>query len=177
MADTLTGEMGRSYNLGRNQGELYRDLGSLLFGGAASKELRGLSSPAKFVKQGFSPSQAEYLAAPYEGMGHHFVPTNALKPVQLPRSLNNSPFNILKPHGMSRGDFYELHYRVDPHFHSASLPARVGGGIWNGDSLGLKEYGPWASLWHASPAPLNAAVGVAGFGGLANYEPAGDGAQ
>ena len=180
-ADTLSGELSRNFNLGRNQGELGWDVGSLLFGGAASKALRGLGSTAeagsaaKFVAQGFSPSQADYLAAPYEGMGHHFVPRNALKPVQLPKTLSDSPFNVLKPTGMSRGDFYELHFGVDPGFNSANLPRNVGGGTWNGKVLGVHEYGPWASVWHGSPAPLNAAAGAAGMAGLANYDPSGDG--
>lgn len=181
MADTFGGEMARNFNLGGNQGELDWDLGSLVFGGAASKALRGLGSmaeasgPAKFVAQGFSPAEADYLAAPYQGMGHHFVPRNGMKPIQLPQGLSDSPFNVLNPTGMSRGDFYELHYKVDPDFHGTRLGAAAGGRGWSGKKIGLQKYGPWASLWHGSPAPLNATAGAAGLAGFAGYQPNGAG--
>jgi hypothetical protein len=177
---TFAGEMSRNYNLGRNQGELGWDVGSLLFGGAASKALRGLSSTgksggaAKFLAQGFSPSQADYLAEPYDGMGHHFVQRSVANTIGLPKPVTDSPFNVLKPNGMSRGDFYELHYGVDPDFYGTGLGARAGGGGWSGKKLGLPKYRLGASLWNGSPAPLNAAVGVAGLVGLPNYEPSGD---
>jgi hypothetical protein len=176
-AGTFGGEMARNFRLGANQGELGWDMGSLLFGGAASKALRGLgaraeaSGPAKFVAQGFSPAQADYLAAPYEGMGHHFVQRWAAKAIGLPSGLTDSVFNVLKPTRISRGDFYGLHYGVDPHFESANLPKAVGGGTWIGEDLGLQKYGPWASLWHGSPAPLNTVVGTAAVNNAANFDP------
>jgi hypothetical protein len=125
---TFGGEVHRNFDLGRNQGELDWDIASLLFGGAASKALRGVGSAtegggvAKFIGQGFGPSQADYLATLYDGMGHHFLPRNALKPIQLPRVLSDSPLNVLKPTGMNRGDFYEVHYAVDPYFNAAKPP-------------------------------------------------------
>jgi hypothetical protein len=172
VADTFGGEMERNFKLGANQGELGWDVGSLAFGGAASKALRELSPPAKYVGQGFTPAQADYLAAPYEGMGHHHVPRWAAKALGLPPSLSDSIFNVLNPRGMSRGDFYALHYQVDPHFRSANLPKALGGpGAWQGKNIGLQKYGPWASLWHGSPAPLNAAIGTAGVNNLAGFDP------
>jgi hypothetical protein len=180
MANTFGGEMARNFNLGANQGELGWDMGSLLFAGAGSKVLRGLgataeaSGPAKFVGQGLSPEKAEYLAAPYEGRGHHYFPQNAFKPIQLPQWLSDSIFNVLKPNRTSRGDFYELHYRVDPRFWGAGFPASVGGGGWSGKRIGLEKYGPGGRLWNGSPAALNAAAGAAGAAGVMNYGADGD---
>lgn len=180
MANTFGAEMARNFRLGANQGELGWDIGSLLFGGPAAKALPRLAAvaeetgPAKFIDQGFSPEKAEYLAAPYDGMGHHNFPRNALKPIQLPQLLSDSIFNVLKPNGMSRGDFYELHYRVDPRFHGTGFPGAVGGGGWSGKKIGLEKYGPVGRLWNGSPAALNAAAGIAGAAGLTDYRADGD---
>jgi hypothetical protein len=126
------------------------------------------SGSAKFIGQGFSPAQADYLAQPYVGMGHHFVPRR----LGLPSIISDSPLNILKPNGISRGDFYELHFKVDPHYPGSRLPASVGGGVWNGNSLGLEKYGAVGRLWYGSPTPLKVTVGgavVATGGGVYWY--------
>jgi hypothetical protein len=135
-----------------------------------------VGNAAKYIEQDFSPLRAQYLAEPYEGMGHHFFPRNAFKPIRLPRDLSDSVFNVLKPSGMSRGDFYELHYKVDPEFDGTGIASRGGGGGWSGKKLGLDRYGLLGRLWHGSPAPLHAAVGSIGAAGSANYEPEGEAA-
>jgi len=174
MANTFGGEMARNFNVGSNQGELGWDVGTSLLGsGLAPKALRLLDvageagGSARFVGQGFTPAKADYLALPYKGMGHHLVPRNAWKPIRLPQPLSDSSFNVLKPPGMSRGDFYELHYAVDPRFYTARLPRAVGGGVWNGKTLTLPRYGPVSRVLYGSPAPLKAAVGAAGASGAA----------
>lgn len=126
-----------------------------------------VADSAKFLEQGFNPTQADYLAAPYEGMGHHFVPRRS----GLPSFISDSPFNVLKPRDISRGDFYELHYKVDPHFNGTGLPPRFGGGSWSGKSLGLEKYGPVGRLWYGSPTPLKLTAGAAAAGaGAGAYE-------
>jgi hypothetical protein len=179
MADTFGGEMRRRFAIGANEGELGWDAGSTLYGGAASKALRGLGAldeaagTAKFIGKGFTPAQAAHLAAPYEdGMGHHFVPLSVAAKRGLPKAFTESSFNVLKPNNISRGDFYELHYRVDPRFHVARLPKKVGGGLWSGDDLGIPKYGLLGRLWYGSPAPLNAAYGAAGLAGFGNHPDA-----
>ncbi|MGK6321423.1 hypothetical protein ACMGER_18080, partial [Sphingomonas sp. DT-204] len=117
---------------------------------------------AKFLNQGFSPAQADYLAAPYEGMGHHFIPRR----VGLPEAIGDSPLNVLKPSGISRGDFYELHYQVDRSFYGTAFPKSVGG-TWSGRSLGLEKYSGAQRLWYASPTPLKVTVGGAAAAGAA----------
>lgn len=122
---------------------------------------------ARFTSQGFSPAQAEYLASPYEGMGHHFIPRRA----GLPTAISDSPLNVLKPNGISRGEFYELHYKVDPYFYGTRLPNSVGG-TWSGRSLGLEKYGSLGRAWYGAPTPLKVTVGgavAAGAGGAYYY--------
>lgn len=68
-------------------------------------------------------------------------------------------FNVLKPEDISRGDFYELHYKVDPRFHGTRV---VPGEPWRGGKLGLKRFGPAGRIWHGSPPPLKARVGGLG---------------
>ena len=141
------------------------------------------------MKQGFTPDQAAHLAQPYDGTGHHYVPKRAkigkkLGPIpvptslvgrKLPKSASDSLFNVLKPANISRGDFYELHYKVDPEQEVSRMPAALGP-AWNGKKLGLKEYGLLGRIWHGSPAPLNAVAGAAGALSLSkNQETHGDG--
>jgi hypothetical protein len=115
----------------------------------------------RFRGQGFTAAQAHYLARPYVGRGHHFlIPRGS----RLPRFFRESPANVLKPKGISRGRFYELHYRVDPHFYFAPFPRRIPGG-WRGPSLGLRKYGPVGRLWYGSPDAFKLFVGILGYGG------------
>jgi hypothetical protein len=83
----------------------------------------------------------------------------------LPRAYSDGPFNRLAPQGMTRGDFYERHFQVDPDFHGSKLPARVGGGSWSGHALRLEKYDLPGRLWYGSPAPLKARVGGLGAAG------------
>lgn len=120
----------------------------------------------RYAAWGFSPKAAAHLAEPYpeRGMGHHFVPRR----MGLPKNYSDSVFNVLKPEVISRGDFYELHYKVDPRYSGGS----VKGETWNGGALGLKKYGLAGRVWHGSPPPLKARVGGLGAGaGVGMYVP------
>lgn len=72
---------------------------------------------------------------------------------------------------MSKGEFYELHYKVDPSFYGAGLPG--GGPGWSGARIGLKKYGKAGRLWHGAPRPLKLAaggsIGTVGAGGAYIY--------
>ncbi len=175
-ARTFSGEVRRNFDIGQNQGELAFDVGSLAVGGPLAKtvgKLGGVSKAAsaeKYLAQGFSPAAAAYLAEPYVGMGHHFVPRSYLLPRwlgrrPLPRVISDGPFNVLKPEGISRGDFYELHFRVDPSFRGTGLPPKIGGERWSGKDLGFKKYDSLGRVWFGSPAPLKARVGGLTSGG------------
>ena len=191
MASTFPAEWSRNLEIGKNRGEFAFDVGSTLFGGTVLKELSGLGNLSKealvtkYLGQGFSPTQADYLAQPYIGAGHHFWPQGGIPKTvlgvpmpkgvagqRLPSVVGDSMFNVLSPRGISRGEMYARHYQVDPQFYGAKLPARVGGGSWSGKALGLQTSGPLGRVWYGSPAPLKAAVGAGSTGatGLAyNY--------
>ncbi|HEX2800562.1 MAG TPA: hypothetical protein VHN73_00710 [Phenylobacterium sp.] len=185
VASTFAGELRRNFDIGRNQGEVLFDVGSLVVGGPAAKAVKGLSraanlgNDAKYLAQGFSPKVAAYLAEPYpaSGMGSHFIPRRARLPESfgggpLPKSYMDGPFNRLAPPDISRSDLYELHYQVDPKFNVARLPADVGGGVWHGGKIGLESHGLPGRLWHGAPAPLKARVGGLGASaGAAMYAP------
>ena len=178
-ADTISEEWKRSYEIGKNQGELAFDVGSTLYGGAVAKELAGLgylskeAQVAKRIGQGFDSIQAARLAEPYRGMGHHYVGraykfSDKIGPLPLPKGILGrkppewfieSPFNVLKPRNISQGDHYELHYHVDPDFHGARLPKSERPGGWRGRQLGLAKYDELDRVWYGAPAPLKAAVG------------------
>lgn len=162
-APTFEGELRRNFDVGQNQGEVLFDAASLLVGGPAAKAVKGLERVSnignveRYVAQGFSPKGAARLAEPYpfSAMGHHFIPRRA----GLPENYSDSVFNVLKPRGVSRGDFYELHYKVDPKYYGGPV---VRGEGWSGKRLGLDEYGLAGRLWHGSPPPLKARVGGLG---------------
>lgn len=122
---------------------------------AAGRLAPAADDTAKFVAQGFSREQAAYLAQTYEGMGHHFMPRRW----GLPGAITESNVNVLKPPGMSRGSFYELHYTVDPKFFGTRLPAAAGGGTWSGAALGLQKASGLNRVWQAAPFELKNAVG------------------
>jgi hypothetical protein len=108
----------------------------------------------RFMAQGFNRKQAEYLALPYKGMGEHFFPRR----FGLPESFSESRFNVLKPDGITRGDFYRLHYMVDSSYHGSPLPRAMGKG-WSGKKLGLEKYDLPRKLWYGSPRPLKVVAG------------------
>jgi hypothetical protein len=111
---------------------------------------------------------------PYEGMGHHgIVPRRFTfqRPIDglalprwipdrpLPKVVSDSALNVSKPDGVTRGQMYAYHYRVDPKFHGARLPDGSGGG-WSGKKLGLQKYGLAERLWYSAPDALRAPIGA-----------------
>jgi len=63
----------------------FRRLGRKLGSKASQKHV------AKYVAQGFTHKQAEYLAQPYNGIGHHFIPRRT----GLPKKMSDSSLNVL----------------------------------------------------------------------------------
>ena len=137
------------------------------------------SEYSRFLGQGWNPAQAEYLAQPYRGIGHHFPISQAMaRNWGLPNWVKDNPLNVLSPNGISRGAFYELHYQVDPNFFAANFPSRIGG-TWNGTNLGLQKYGSLGQAWYGSSVPLKVAGGtiIVGGGAAGGYLLLGDGGQ
>ena len=114
-----------------------------------------------FRGQGFTPSQSKYLTQPYGSRaGHHFpIPQRTGRDWNIPRSIIDSRFNVLRPSDISIGRFYELHYRVDPFFHGTRFPKAIGG-TWRGGQLGLERYSGLQKLWYSTPGPTKVGVGV-----------------
>jgi hypothetical protein len=177
VAPTLTGEIARRLGIGANQGELGFNVASTVAGTPALKALEGLgavadaTSAAKFVEMGFPDAKAARLAESYNGVGHHSPISQSLaKTLGLPDWLRDSDFNVVKPKGMNQGDFYDFHFRVDPHFFGARFSPKIGGGGWSGNKLGLQKYGLLNRFWFGTPTPLASVSAAAGAAGLANYQ-------
>jgi len=113
----------------------------------------------RFMGQGFSPAQAQHLAASYRGMGHHFLGRR----LRLPRWIQESRLNVLKPRGVSRGRFYELHFRADPYFYGTRFPNSIGG-TWSGRAIGLQKPGTFGRLWYGMPGALKLTLGAGAAG-------------
>lgn len=173
MAPTVSGEINRSFQIGRRQGEVAMEVFPYLVGAGelkATAELGAMSKAsriAKYRNQGFSAAQARRLAKPYDGQGHHSIlPQRATLPDWLgggpiPKSILDSPFNVLKPPGMTQGDFYELHYKVDPE----AKGFRLRGGGWSGKKVGLAKYGLPQRIWQGTPNATKRAIAGGGIAG------------
>jgi hypothetical protein len=98
-------------------------------------------------------------------MGHHSgVSRKSAKKWNLPPWLVDSPINVAIPRGMSRGDFYEYHYRVDPAAKGFRLPADLNGGKgWRPTELGLTKYVWPERVWRGAPVPLKDVMAAVPF--------------
>ena len=188
-ASTLAGEAARNFNIGLNRGEALFDVGSLLYGGAEAKGLAELgkvveeTGTAKYLARGYPEGLSDYFATPYAGEGHHSLPKRMKLPAWLgggPISpvISNSALFLLKPPNVSTGDFFERHFRVDPHYYGGKIRKEFGGGRWSGKDLGWQKYDRLGRLWHGSPTPLKAAAGagVVGAGAAVDQVSNGEGA-
>jgi hypothetical protein len=130
---------------------------SLLAGfGAKAMFSSSRSPPSKYTGQGFTRAQADKLAEQYDSAGHHFPIKQATvkewvaRGIPFPKWLRDNPLNVLKP-DVSRGDFYELHYRVDPTFNSANFSRSIGG-TWTASRIpGMPDkYGRVGQYWYGT---------------------------
>ena len=185
IAPTVGAEAQRRFSIGQNQGEVAFDVLSGIAGpeAMAARALPAEEQAARWMAKGLTEPQARYMAEPYAGMGHHYYPRGAKlpskvgpaplpkslagRPMPLPRVISDSPFNVLKPPGISRGDMYEKHYQVDLDFHAARLPRHLGKS-WQGKALGIQKYGLAGRVVHGAPPALKRTVGGAagGVGGV-----------
>jgi hypothetical protein len=173
----MSGSLGDVWNHqlqhGRNFGEGVTNVAGMFVGGEVLQGLRAADAfeatraarIEKFVDQGANPKLAEYLAQPYGGMGHHSVISRkSATKINLPNWLVDSPVNLSLPRGMSRGDFYEHHYRVDPKAGGFRLPAELNEGMgWRPKELGLTKYGLPERVWRGTPVPLKDAIATIPF--------------
>ena len=161
------------FRQGANFGEAATNVAGLFAGGELVQGVRAANAfeatraanVAKFIDQGANPKLAEYLAQRYPGGGHHSViPKRLAKKMNLPSGLVDSPINVAIPRGMSRGDFYEYHYLVDPKAGGFRLPADLNGGKgWRPTELGLKKYNLPQRLWYGTPVRVKDAMATIPF--------------
>jgi hypothetical protein len=184
VAPTLAGEMRRRFDIGMNQGEVGFDVATAMAApdAMAVRALPLEEQAARWMARGLNERQARYWTEPYDGMGHHWWARGARLPKDIfgvplpkflaerrmppPRVFADSPFNVLKPPGISRGDFYEKHVAVDSHYNGGKFPDHIGG-KWSAKELGLKTHGVVGRVVHGAPPPLKRTVGgaLAGAGG------------
>lgn len=184
VADTLAGEIRRQFDIGKNQGEAAFDVGSLAVGGPLPKSLKALGAASeagkveKYIAQGFSPAGAKYLAEPYPktGMGHHSGVKRADKLPDVlgggpyPAWLVESPFNVVRPKVIPRGEFYELHYGLDDDFYGTALGKAGGRARWSGRDLGLERFGDARRIWYGTPEPTKRVAGRSAVAGGLIYD-------
>ena len=80
----------------------------------------------RYRAQGYWPRQAKYLTEPYPQKlaGNHFLPQRwriGEKNGFLPERMIESPYNVMKPHGISRGRFFERHALGDPYCRNMNI--------------------------------------------------------
>jgi hypothetical protein len=183
VADTLTGEMKRTFALGMNGGELVFDGGSLLVGGAAIQGAAGLGKAAKAAGAVERAQLAARpgLAASFErsypksGMSHHIVERAAKLPAWLggghyPRWLTESEFNKIRHDpGITVRDLYRNHVGAGgiDHFRGGPVGRAYGGGGWSARTLGWDTYGPLDRLNYGTSPYTKAVVGPVLIGGTA----------
>ena len=173
---TFGGEVARNYGLGKNQGELALDVGLSAYRGPKVANLikptagPKLSGVGKYLAQGFSQADAEYLEEVDSGMGHHYLRRELANKLGIPRDIQDGIFNILRPNGIDRGGMKELHYKVDPYFAGSGKAQGKAGVEWKGAKLGIKKYDPLERIWYGAPDALKVAIGGPLAMGLLMYE-------
>lgn len=183
VADTISGEMKRAFDLGMNGGELVFDGASLFVGGGALRGAAGVGQAAKAA----NATERAYLAAhpgiaarfgqPYskKGMSHHIVNRAAELPSLLgggryPDWFIESEFNKIRHDpGMSTRDVYRNHVGSGGprHFGGGAVGREFGGGVWRASELGWDTYGPLDRLNYGTSPATKAAVGPILVGGVA----------
>ena len=136
---------------------------------------------AKWKRKGFTDDMARDLAKPYNGEGHHgtfrketsTAPRGKKRqPGPIPDSLVESDINILKPSGISKGDFYELHMSVDPTFRSATASKGLGISAYTRQMFGLENHTPsfLDRNWRGTTTEMKIIIGGGAGGAMHQLE-------
>jgi len=189
-ADTLGGEMKRTFALGMNGGELLFDGVSLAAGGGAIRGAAGLGRVAKAA----NATERAYLAAnpgieasfarPYSKklMSHHILNRGA----KLPKVLGGGPYpewlieselnKIRHDPGVTYRDLYRNHRGAggDRHFSGGKIPDKFGGGRWRTEDLGWDTYGPLDRLNYGTSPYTKGVVGPVLVGGVVDKRTRGE---
>ena len=116
---------------------------------------------AHWLGRGFNQKQAEHLAEPYDGVGHHSLPKRiGYGMLGLPKWIMESRFNVLKPPNISRGKFYVRHGKVDRFARGGPIVGKGKGSGWNRQSIGTELAGPLGRLYHGTTPELKTLVAM-----------------
>lgn len=165
MAPTIQQEIQRTTALGRNQGELQFNAVMLADGALAARGLTGLGKiPAladeAYLAAGISKRQLADLNKPYVRIGHHNVRQSWTK--GLPQFIRDNPVFVVKPPGITKRAFNELHFGLDDSVYGGRLKVdRRGAKGWSGEKLGMQRYNQLDRLAFGTPYSLQLA-GAAG---------------
>jgi hypothetical protein len=182
-ADTAVGEFKRLYDVGQNQGELALNIVTLPVGAelAAVSGLGRAASLAKstrYLREAGRNKAADYLALPYEGMGHHSVVARGdpmpkwLGGGAWPERILESPFNKVNFRHLTKGEAYAKHAMIDDSFYGAKLKRGKGVKGWSAKKAGIETQEGLERIWNGTPEATKDLAGsiVGGFGGLI-HEP------
>ena len=204
-AASLEDEMRRRLDIGMKQGEAVYNVATVVL--PVAGELKSAAElgrfakagPAKYIKMGASPELANYLATPYDGVGHHsIIPQRAksvaqipvvkkvakalkvedaskrvLENIPIPKSVIDSPFNVVKPQ-VERGQFYQRHVGLDKYYGGGNVSGEFGGGGWSGGrDLGWTKYNQAERLLYGTPGATKGVLvgGPAVLEGLGEFSP------
>jgi hypothetical protein len=173
MADTVSGEFRRGFDVGMNNGELAFDVGSLVVGGEALRGAAGLGRVTKAptaMELAFRANDPDFdtrLGELYDGMSHHIVGRKQKLPAWLggglyPEWFIESEFNKIRHQGMTTRDVLRNHIGVDDHYYGG----KAGGTRWSGArDLGWTRYGPLDRLNYGTSPYTKGVAGTTLVGG------------
>lgn len=173
MASTAFGEFQRMREIGKNNGELGADIGSMFVGGAFTRSAAGLGATSKaatVAEKAYlaaNPTLAARFAELYDGMSHHIIGRRTRFPDwmgggKLPKWLIESEFNKIRHEGITIRDLYRNHIGVDDKYHGG----KSGGVPWSARRhLGWDRYGAWDRFNYGTSPYTKALIGPALLGG------------
>jgi hypothetical protein len=177
MADSFVDEMGRRERIGDNRGKLGFDVISNVAGGAEFRTVNGINKvrkalygPALAANYG-AASRARLAESYVEGMGSHYISRRWGKDHGIPDWIIDSPFNVSRPPGLTKGEMYMYHAMYDPKFEGAYLGKRLDRSDWRFKDFDAERFGPTERLIYGAPGALKGTVGgsVGGVYGLGRY--------
>ena len=169
-ARTFPAEMMRRGTIGLNQGGAFLDIWSGLNGGLELRTMGAIprltreAAEAKYLARGYPAPIARYFSEPYTGMGSHYIPQRTPLPKFLgggprPKAILDSPLFLLKPEGVTKGEMFERHFKVDRFYNGGPAKRKYGITRWSGKELGWEKYGLLGKVVYGAPPALKATVG------------------
>lgn len=77
----------------------------------------------------------------------------------VPEFIRQNPLLVIKPDGLTKGEFYKRHYEVDRSYHGGKTGAEFGSQRWRGEDLGWERRNGPSLWWYGSTPELKAILG------------------